>query len=159
LVHAAPDYALAGRWREPSFPTVVALCAFGVDEARMLEMSETRNDLSREQWQPALERITNEREGRDATIEVLTQDFGDGFEAERLPLSYVAYDPKDDVFIVAVGGRGGRYPVVLHHMIDHPQAVLADEVPPPGSLALEVIGPDDSRTVISILPGRSDPST
>ena len=46
-------------------------------------------------------------------------------EAERLPFAYAAYDPKDDVLVIAVGGTA-KYPVVLRHLILHPTEVDVD---------------------------------
>jgi hypothetical protein len=63
-------------------------------------------------WQDFLESLTKEREGDDVTIEVLTTDYGDQHTAEKLPFSYVEYDRKHDVVIVAVGGRDRRYPIL-----------------------------------------------
>ena len=60
------------------------------------------------------------------TIEVLDRSFGDQTEAERLPFAYTSYDPKDDVVVVAVGGRSSSYPVVLRHMVPHPSEVDID---------------------------------
>ena len=56
-----------------------------------------------------------EHQADDVTIEVVDPTFGPNQEAERLPLAYIEYDPKDDVVVVAVGGRTARYPVLLDH--------------------------------------------
>src|SRR4051794_6616011 len=40
--------------------------------------------------------------------------------------AYVAYDPKDDVVVIAVGGNTPKYPVVLRHLIWHPTEVDVD---------------------------------
>jgi hypothetical protein len=52
--------------------------------------------------------------------------YGNEPEAERLPFAYAAYDPRDNVVIIAVGGNTPRYPVVLRHLIWHPTEVELD---------------------------------
>jgi hypothetical protein len=104
----------------------------------------------REDWRDFLEQVTKVHKGDDVTIEVFSLEFGDEYEAERLPLSYIEYDNKDDVVIVAVGGRDGRYPVVLRHMVWHPQKLLADPPDPDAVRAIEIVDSDDIRTIVSL---------
>lgn len=107
-----------------------------------------RQELSREEWREFFEKLSNEFDGYDVTIEVVGEQLGDQLEAEKLPLAYLAYDDKDDVFIIAVGGRDGRYPA-LHHLIDSPQRILADSMSPDVPWAIDVIGPD-TQTIVSL---------
>ena len=50
----------------------------------------------------------------------------------------------------ALGGRDGRYPVVLRHGIEHPSEILTDSKPPDLPLAVEIVGGDGSRTLVSV---------
>jgi hypothetical protein len=113
-------------------------------------MTKTAHTLERSKWKQLLDRLAVDHRGEGATIELLSNDFGDEIEAERVPLAYFEYDPKDDIFVVGVGGSDGRYPVVLRHIVEHPKAITVDTVGPDVPLALEVIGGDDDRTVISV---------
>ena len=79
--------------------------------------------LDRNEWAGGLDQLTKNHEGGLLTIELLDMSFGDQHEVERLPFAYVNYDPRDDVVIVAVGGKSAKYPVVLRHMIWHPAEV------------------------------------
>jgi hypothetical protein len=58
---------------------------------------------------------------------VLDPDVGDNQLVERLPFDHVTYDHKDDVLVVAVGGKDQRYPVVLRHLVHHPRELLVDQ--------------------------------
>ena len=107
----------------------------------------TGPELPREQWQQFFDKLTHDYENFDVTIEVLSRDLGDQVEAERLPLAYLAYDEKDDAFIVAVGGRDGRYPVQLRHIIEHPRTIYADELTDETPWAIDVIGPDGTASI------------
>jgi len=108
------------------------------------------------QWQELLQGITKDHAGDDVTIEVLSRDFGDGLELERLPLASLSYDPKDDVAIVAVGGRDGRLPVVLRHLVEHPLQIVAEEVPAGSGLTLEIVSGDGDRTFVILHPPSAD---
>lgn len=96
-------------------------------------------------WTEQLDQLTKDREGQDVTIEVLGQTIGDEREAEHLPFSYTTYDQKDDVVIVAVGGRGRKYPVMLRHMVWHPNEVDVD----PAVGAFRVAEQDGTTTIVS----------
>jgi hypothetical protein len=95
-------------------------------------------------WASQLDQLTEDRGGENVTIEVVDMEYGDETEAERLPFAYASYDPKDDVVIVAVGGRSSRYPVVLRHMIWHPTEVDVD----PEAGAIRVVEPDGTATFV-----------
>jgi hypothetical protein len=115
-----------------------------------LSKSQETLELERDDWRPFFDTLTKEFQGYDVSIEVLSQDYGDQVEAEKLPFTSIAYDDKDDVVIIAVGGKDGRYPVELRHMIEHPQRVLADSLTPEVPWAIEVVGADGSRTIVTL---------
>jgi hypothetical protein len=114
--------------------------------------AEQSNDLARTSWHQFLETVTKEHQGDDVTLELVEADFGDEFEAEKLPLFAMEYDHRDDAVIVSVGARDRRYPVVLRHIIRQPRRIMVDPLPPRGAMALEVVAADDSTTVIVIHP-------
>jgi hypothetical protein len=103
--------------------------------------------LNRSEWKNALDQLTADQDGRYVAIELLDPSVGHQYEAERLPFSYINYDPKDDVVIVAVGGNSPRHPVVLRHMVWHPVEVdLAVEgVREP---AVRIVEPDGTTTLV-----------
>jgi hypothetical protein len=113
-------------------------------------VTRTRTDVSRSEWRTMLETITKDFAGYDATIEILSPEDGDQTEAERLPLAFVEYDPKDDAFIVGVGGRGPRFPVVLRHIVEHPQRMVADAISPEVPWAIEVVDGDGTQTIVTV---------
>jgi hypothetical protein len=112
-------------------------------------MARDDEEISRAAWQKTLEALTAEHAGDAATIEVAELDLGDQFAAEQIPFSYVEYDPHDDAVSVGVGGLDGRYPVVLRHVVEHPQNVFIhnSEV---GSVTVEVRDPDGTVTLITL---------
>jgi hypothetical protein len=105
-------------------------------------------EIAREEWRKYFDGLNDEVRGSEVTIEVLTNEYGDQYEAEKLPLDFVEYDDKDDVFIVAVGGRDRRYPS-LRHLVNHPTRMLTETVLTDVPWALEVEAADDSRTIVT----------
>jgi hypothetical protein len=127
----------------------VAGCARTSRPAKMTDMSDLGPDLPRSQWQARLAELTEQHEGHRVAIELLDQEFGDEEEAEMLPLAFLEFDPKDDVVIVGLGGRDGRFPVVLRHIVEHPQGIAADSVGE-DRVALDIVDGDGNHTIVTI---------
>jgi hypothetical protein len=111
-------------------------------------MTSNDEEINRDAWQKTLEGLTTAHEGDLATIEVVELDLGDQFEAEQIPFSYIEFDPHDDAVSVGVGGLDGRYPVMLRHVVEHPQKVFIH--PEAGSVTVEVRSPDGAVTLITL---------
>jgi Family of unknown function (DUF5335) len=92
-------------------------------------VSDNNKEVAPAEWRKFFERLSDDLRGDDVTIEVLTEDYGDQYEAEKLPFDFLDYDDKDEVFIVAVGGRDRRYPA-LRHIISQPKRIVVDTVSP-----------------------------
>jgi hypothetical protein len=104
--------------------------------------------LDRDQWRSTLDGWTSDHVGDEVTIEVLDPSVGHQYEAEKLPFSYLNYDPKDDVVIIAVGGDSPRFPVPLRHMVPHPAEVdvATEDVPEP---AVRIVDRDGTTTLVT----------
>jgi hypothetical protein len=111
-------------------------------------MTSNNEEVNRDAWQKTLESLTAEHAGDLVTIEVADLDLGDQFPAEKIPFSYVEFDPHDDAVSVGVGGRDGRYPVMLRHVVEHPEKVFIH--PEVGSVTVEVRSPDGTVTLITL---------
>jgi hypothetical protein len=110
------------------------------------------HERPKEDWHELLDELTKVRTGDDVTMELLDAEFGDAFEAERLPLAYIEYDEHADEASVAVGGQDGRYPVLLRHSIPHPTSILTDSKPPELPLVIQIVGADGSETLVTVIP-------
>lgn len=109
----------------------------------------TITSAQRSEWSTLADRLTADHGGHDTTIEVLDAEGGDNSLVERLPFESITYDHKDDVIVVSVGGRSPRFPVVLRHLISHPQEVVFDLIPQ--GAALKVTDASGATTLISLL--------
>lgn len=110
----------------------------------------TGDSKNRQEWESRLETFTKEHEGAWLAIDVVGREYGAEEEVERLPFSAIAYDPRDDVVIVTVGGLTARDPVALRHMMWHPVEMdIDDQATPP---AVRVVEPDGTTTVVTFFP-------
>lgn len=114
--------------------------------------SDIVHERPKETWHELLDELTKVRTGDDITIELLDAEFGDEFEAVRMPLAYVEYDEHADEASVGVGGRDARFQVVLRHSIGHPTSILTDSKPPRLPLVVQIVGEDGSQTLLTVLP-------
>ena len=116
----------------------------------MSNVTQQREEIPRAAWHDALELITKEHEGDEVTIELVVESLGDQEEAVKLPLNYLEYDRKDDVVVVALGGHSTRFPVVLRHMIRHPQAIWVHPPAPATIRALLVSDAEGVETLVRL---------
>ncbi len=120
-------------------------------------MTPTDEEVPRSTWHESLDSLTRQHEGDDVTIELPALDSGDQYEAERVPFAYIEYDGHDDAVSVAVGGKDGRYPVVLRHAIEHPQRILLSTSVSDEATTVEIVGADGSQTLVTLHPRPSLP--
>ena len=99
----------------------------------------------RSDWASLMDQVTKEHQGEDVAIDILDRTYGDSPEVDRLPFEYAAYDDKDDVAFVVVGGNSPRLPVALRHMVEHPSELTVTQDPP----ALRLVDRDGTATIVS----------
>jgi|tagenome__1003787_1003787.scaffolds.fasta_scaffold20935151_2 hypothetical protein len=115
---------------------------------------DTTAAAQRSEWSTLADRLTADHATLDATMEILDPGGGDNPLVERLPFESITYDHKDDVVVVSVGGRSPRYPVVLRHVITHPQEILFDLIPQ--GAALKITDSSGTTTLLSLLRRHED---
>jgi hypothetical protein len=112
-------------------------------------MAKDKEEIHRDAWQKTLEALTGEHEGDVVTIEVEDLEIGDQFPAEQIPFNYIEYDPHDDAVSVGVGALDGRYPVLLRHVVEHPDHVFIHRSEE-GPVTVEVRSPDGTATLVTL---------
>ncbi|GAB3979712.1 DUF5335 family protein [Actinoallomurus acanthiterrae] len=113
-------------------------------------MSQTTT-VDRGKWAEFFDTLSADHAGHSAAVELLGADFGDQFEAERLPFAYASYDPRDDVVVIALGGNSARFPVLLRHMIDHPTEIDFT-VPASAETDVRIVDGDGTATLLLLRP-------
>jgi hypothetical protein len=103
----------------------------------------------RSEWVTLTDRLSADHAGHDITIDLLDAERGGSSMVERLPFDGITYDHRDDVVVISVGGRSPGYPVVLRHMIQHPQEILFDLIPQ--GAALKITDSSGTTTLVSLL--------
>ena len=103
----------------------------------------------RREWATLTERLSADHAGHDVTIEVLDPEGGDNSMVERLPFEGITYDHQDDVVVISVGGSSPRYPVVLRHLVRHPEEIMFDLIPQ--GAALKITDASGNTTLVSLL--------
>jgi hypothetical protein len=101
----------------------------------------TIRKLEKSEWRAFFDGISKLLEGKQAEIEVASLALGDQIEAEWLPLLGLTYDPKDDLFEVALDG--------VDHMISKPREIYVDD-DVGGLMSIEIVGADGSRQIIKL---------
>jgi Family of unknown function (DUF5335) len=109
--------------------------------AKKQEVSMTVRKLDKKEWKPFFDRVSKVMEGKQAEIEVASLKLGDQVEAEWPPLLGLTYDPKDDIFEVALEG--------VDHLIPKPREIYVDG----NGLelnALEVVDAEGVRQIVKL---------
>ena len=103
----------------------------------------------RQEWRRFLDAITQGEEGQPVTVEIVSAELGSRVEADRLPLSYVSYDDRDDVVVVAVRG-GDASEDRLDHIVENPWKILFDPPSPDAVRRIDIEGPDGAHTLVTL---------
>jgi Family of unknown function (DUF5335) len=112
-------------------------------------MSQQMRQPVRQEWRGFLDSVTHELEGEPVTVEVVTAELGSRVEADRLPLSFINYDEKDEAVYVSVRGREGG-DAVLEHIVQNPWKILFDPPSPSAVRTIDIEGPDGSHTLVTL---------
>jgi hypothetical protein len=79
----------------------------------------TVRKLDKKEWRPFFDFVSKMMLGKEAEIEVTSLKLGDQIEAEWLPVHGLTYDPRDDVFEVALEG--------IDHLIPSPREIYIED--------------------------------
>ena len=99
----------------------------------------TTRTLNRTDWQSYFDRLGSTLEGKLTSVEITSTQLGDQWAVRRLPLSGIAYDPRDD--LIELDMRG------VDHLVRHPQAVTV-EVSASGITSMEIVAEDGAREIV-----------
>jgi len=95
--------------------------------------------LERDEWHSYWGGVSRLITGKWAEIDVASLDLGYQTEVRRLPLIGISYDPKDDLFDVALEG--------LDHLVPHPRECYVEEGPE-GLMSIEIVDAEGVQRII-----------
>ena len=101
--------------------------------------------IDKAEWKAYCEFLSRTLEGGGVEIEVASLDLGDQIESDWLPMIGITYDPKDDLFDVALQ----RGDAVVDHLIYGPREFAADREFVELS-ALEIIDRDGKQHLLRL---------
>jgi hypothetical protein len=97
--------------------------------------------VDKAEWRAYCDRISKALVGKQAEVEVASLTLGSQLAAEWLPLLGIAYDPKDDVFEIALEG--------LDHLVPKPREFYVDEVAT-GVASIEIVDSEGFRQIVKL---------
>ncbi len=97
--------------------------------------------LERSEWNGFCRRASRGFVGKRVQIEVVSLQVGSQFEAQRLPLLGMAYDPKSDILEMLIGE--------LDHLVRSPREFYVDEELF-GIVSLQIIDADGMQQIITL---------
>jgi hypothetical protein len=107
----------------------------------------TTEQVPREKWRPYFDELSRHLGTVEATVEIAGRDLGVQLAAERLVLTGITYDHKDDVLVIGLDAPGGM-PEEYEHMVQSPQRI---SVAPGGTAAELIIGIEDAEQHLTIV--------
>src|SRR4051812_32023299 len=120
-------------------------------------MAPSTQELPRETWRPYFDELSNVLGTVEATVEVVGPEVGAQIEADRLVLTGITYDDRDDVLVVGLDAPGGP-PEDLERVIDRPQKILvATGDPPPVEMTIDIHDAEGHQTIVRIEPAPALP--
>jgi hypothetical protein len=119
-------------------------------------MAITTQEIQREDWRPYFDDLSRRLGTVKATVEVAGRDLGAQTAAERLLLTGLSYDDRDDVVIIGLDAPGGA-PEEFEHLVERPQRIFVAEGEGLG-MAIDIEAADEHKTIIRLehAPASSD---
>jgi Family of unknown function (DUF5335) len=113
-------------------------------------MALTTRELPRGEWTQFFNDFSRELDSPLVTVEVAGQEIGAQVEAERLRLTGITYDHKDDILVVGLDAKGGL-PEELEHIVYQPQKIyLANDEA--GLTVFDVEDAEGHQTLVRVEP-------
>ena len=109
-------------------------------------------ELPRDTWRSYFDDFSKTLVAAEATVEVDGQDLGAQILAERLVLTGVTYDNKDDIVVIGLDAPGGD-PEDYEHIVSAPKRIFVAagdglEV----ETAIDIEDAEDHRTIVRVRP-------
>jgi hypothetical protein len=113
-------------------------------------MATSTQELLRETWRPYFDELSNVLGTVEATVEVVGHELGAQIEAERLVLTGISYDDRDDVLVVGLDAPGGPEED-LERMVDRPRRIMvATSETPCEEMTIDVEDAEGNQTIVRL---------
>lgn len=112
-------------------------------------MAHLTREIARESSRPYFDDLSRELGTVEATVEVEGADLGAQVEADRLLLTGLSYDDRDDILVVGLDAPGGTRED-LEHLIHAPRRVLVDTAEGILPTAIDIQDADGYHTLVQL---------
>jgi uncharacterized protein DUF5335 len=113
-------------------------------------MATSTQELARETWRPYFDELIRTLGTVEATVEVIGRDLGAQVEAERLVLTGISYDDRDDVLVIGLDAPG-KPDEDLERMVDRPRRIMvATSETPREEMTIDVEDAEGNRTLVHV---------
>jgi hypothetical protein len=108
-------------------------------------------EIEHEAWTRYFDELSRHLGTVEATVEVDGRDVGAQILAERLVLTGITYDHKDDVIVIGLDAPGGPPPEDVEHLVEHPQHVyIATGLDDSTEMAIDIEDAEAHRTIVRL---------
>jgi hypothetical protein len=114
-------------------------------------MAHLTTEIPRESWREYFDDLSRELGTVETRVEVDGKDLGAQIVTERLVLTGISYDNKDDILVVGLDAPDEGPREDMEHIVDSPQRILVDTT----AVLPDTIDVEDSeghRTLIQLRP-------
>jgi hypothetical protein len=114
-------------------------------------MAPTTEQLPENAWTPYFDTLSKNLGTTVVTVEVDGKDLGAQIIAERLLLTGITYDHKDDIVVIGLDAPGGD-PEEFEHLVSAPRTIWVapgGEVGAP-ELVIDIEDAEQHRTIVSL---------
>jgi hypothetical protein len=110
-------------------------------------MALTTHEIPRATWRPYFDELSKHLGTVKATVEVVGPDIGDQIEAEKLVLTGMTYDDKDDIVVIGLDAPGWE-PEDLQRIVDHPVKIFVATGEPEAEAIFDIEDAGQHRTIV-----------
>jgi hypothetical protein len=112
-------------------------------------MAHETREVPRDSWRAYFDDLSRNLGTVEATVEIDGSDFGAQVEAERLILTGISYDDRDDVLVIGlVAAADARED--LEHMVAQPQRIVVDSAAAALPTTIDVEDAEGQRTLVEL---------
>jgi hypothetical protein len=116
----------------------------------MTAMAITTQEIPRDEWGPYFDEFSRNLGTVEATVEIEGRDLGAQIAADRLTLTGISYDHKDDVVVIGLAARGGTTED-YEHLVSQPQRIFV-ATSEAAEMALDIEDAEGHKTIVRLRP-------
>ena len=112
-------------------------------------MPSATQEISRDSWTSYFDTFSKNLGTVEVTLELVGKSIGDQIAADRLVLTGISYDHKDDVLVVGLDAPGGS-PEEYEHLIYNPQKIFVSPGGEDAELFVDVEDGEGQKHILQV---------